>query len=237
MEEQSALIRKREDSLFGFDEDTDYSLNAMVEDAELLRRYAEEKSEAAFGELVRRHLGLVYSAAFRRVGGDSHAAADVAQQVFTALARQAAALTRCAVLPGWLYAATRNQAVDYIRSERRRRAREQEAHIMNELVLSSAPEADWDQLRPVLDEAMDELGARDREVVLLRFFAGQPFAEIGAKLQLTEDAARMRVERALDKLHALLTRRGVTSTASALGAVLTTQAVSAAPASLTIVIS
>lgn len=209
----------------------------MVEDAELLRRYTEEKSDAAFGELVHRHLGLVYSAAQRRLGGDSHAASDIAQQVFTALARQAASLSRRTVLAGWLYAATRNQTVDYIRTERRRRTREQDAHIMNELFSPAVPEVDWEQLRPVLDGAMDELGARDREAVLLRFFAGQPFAEIGAKLQLSEDAARMRVERALDKLHELLAHRGITSTAAALGAALTTQAVSAAPIGLTTTIS
>lgn len=106
---------------------------------------------------------------------------------------------------------------------------------MHELVSSSDPEADWERLRPVLDEVMDELGDRDREVVLLRFFEGRPFAEIGVALQVSEDAARMRVDRALAKLHELLARRGVTSTAVALGAVLSAQAVSAAPAGLAVV--
>ena len=58
----------------------------MADDAELIRRYAEQRSEAAFAELVRRHLGLVYSAALRRLGGDAHGAADVAQVVFVKLA-------------------------------------------------------------------------------------------------------------------------------------------------------
>lgn len=204
----------------------------MIDDAELLRRYAAERSEAAFRELVHRHLDLVYSAALRRLRGDAHGAADVVQHVFVALARQAAALSRHAVLPAWLYATTRNVAIDHARAERRRKAREQEAHAMHELTSNSAPPADWEQLRPLLDEAMDELGDREREAVLLRFFARQPFAEIGRTLHLSEDAARMRVERALDKLRGLLGRRGVTSTAVALGLALSNHAVAAAPAGL-----
>jgi RNA polymerase sigma factor (sigma-70 family) len=96
----------------------------MSDDAELLRRYAEEKSESAFAELVRRHVDLVYGAAWRRLGGDAHGASDVVQQVFTSLARQAPALTRHTVLPAWLYAATRNVAIDRVRAERRRKAHE-----------------------------------------------------------------------------------------------------------------
>lgn len=201
-------------------------------DSELLRRYVEEGSEPAFAELVRRHLDLVYAAALRRLGGDAHAAADVAQQVFIALARQASALTRCPVLPGWLYTTTRNVAVDFIRAEQRRRAREQEAHTMEELNSPNSGDAAWAQMRPMLDAAMDELSNADREAVLLRFFARRPFGEIGTALNLSEDAARMRVERALDKLNAFLAKRGVTSTSSALAAVLANQAAATAPSGL-----
>lgn len=204
----------------------------QISDSELLRRYVEEKSEVAFAELVQRHLDLVYSAALRRLGGDAHAAGDAAQQVFIALARQAAALTRCAVLPGWLYATTRNVAVDFVRAEQRRRAREQEAQAMHELTSPPATDATWEQMRPLLDATMDELSDAEREIVVLRFFAKRPFADIGAALKLTDDAARMRVERALEKLHILLGRRGITSTAAALTTVLANQAVVAAPAGL-----
>src|SRR5258708_942089 len=200
----------------------------MFEDGELIRRYAEEQSEGAFSELVQRHVPLVYSAALRHLAGDAHAAADVTQLVFTALARQAPSLVHCRVLPGWLYATTRNVAVDYIRSEHRRRAREQEAHAMHELDSASPPPA-WDQLRPLLDEVMDQLGQNDREAVLLRFFARRSFSEIGLALNATEDAARMRVDRALDKLRTLLARRGATSTCAALGMMLASQAATAAP--------
>src|SRR5436190_22898787 len=106
----------------------------MLTDAELLRRYAEEKSEAAFSELVQRYLDLVYSAALRQVYGDAHRAQDVTQVVFTTLARKAASLTGHPVLAGWLYTATQHAAAKVIRSETRRHAREQEAHAMHEIL-------------------------------------------------------------------------------------------------------
>ena len=204
----------------------------MPDDAELLRRYDDEKSEVAFAALVQRHLGLVYSAALRQVGGDAHHAQDVAQAVFTTLARNAASVAIHPVLVGWLYTTTQHVAAKVRRAEGRRHAREHEAHLMHELMSPDSPAVDWEQLRLVLDDAMRELDDRDREAVRLRFFAQRPFAEIGTALRLSEDAARMRVERALDKLHALLTKRGVTSTSAALAVVLTNQAVALAPANL-----
>jgi RNA polymerase sigma factor (sigma-70 family) len=201
----------------------------MPDDIELLRHYAENGAEAAFTELVRRHVNLVYSAALRRVGGDAHLAEDVTQQVFIALARQAPVLSGRAVLTGWLYTAARFVSARVVRAEKRRKAREQEAYIMNE---NPMPDPDWDRLRPILDTAMDRLNDREREALLLRFFEGRPFAEMGAKLSLTEDAARMRVDRALDKLRGLLGRQGVGSTATAIGLLLESQTVTAAPAGL-----
>lgn len=202
----------------------------MIDDATLLERYANERSEEAFAELVQRHLTLVYSAALRRTGGDTHRAKDVAQIVFTALAREARELSRHAALTGWLYAATRNAAIDLVRAERRRQLREEKAHIMEEILSSPESSADWEQLRPVLDEAMDELDARDREAVLLRFFEGKAFAGVASVLRVSEDAARKRVDRALEKLGGLLARRGITSTGGALAALLANQTSVAAPA-------
>ncbi len=201
-------------------------------DAELLRAYADEKSEPAFGELVRRRVNLVYSIALRQCGGDAHFAEDVAQRVFTDLARKARQLSGHAVLGGWLYRSAQFAASDLVRAERRRRVREQEASAMQEIFSSPQPgsDADWQKLAPVLDQAIGELGERDRDAVVLRFFEGRPFAEIGATLRLTEDAARMRVERALEKLRAGLDRRGINSTAAALGVALANQAAATAPA-------
>ena len=206
----------------------------MTDDAELLRRYAEEKSEEAFAELVERHLGLVYHAALRQCGGDAYRAQDVAQAVFADLARKAATLARRPVLAGWLYTSTRYAAAQAVRTEVRRQAREQEAHAMSEILsgIDAEPAADWEQLRPVIDDALHGLGERDREAVLLRFFEGRSFADVSAKLSVSEDAARMRVDRALERMRALLARHGVTSTTTALAAALSSQAVASVPAGL-----
>ncbi len=210
----------------------------MTDDAELLRRYAGEKSEEAFAELVRRHLGLVYHAALRQCGGDTHRAEDVAQLVFTDLARKAAQLARRPVLAGWLYTSTRYAAAHAVRTEARRQAREQAVNAMNEIPAGFAPPAEagpsagWEQLRPVIDDALHALGERDREAVLLRFFEGRAFADVGAKLGASEDAARVRVDRALEKMRITLARHGVTSTSAALGLALAQQAGATVPASL-----
>jgi RNA polymerase sigma factor (sigma-70 family) len=204
----------------------------LEEDCELLRRYVEEKSDLAFAELVRRHLDLVYGVALRQVAGDAALAQDVTQIVFTALARKAGALKSRPVLSGWLYRATQFAAVDAVRAESRRRARESAALAMNDLPLSSSMAIDWDRLRPTLEQAIGDLDDEDRDAVVLRFFEGKSFAAVGGRLRLTENAARMRVERALDKLHAALARRGVTSTAAALAAGLGSQSGVAAPPGL-----
>lgn len=208
-------------------------MNHMNDDAELLRRYAESGEEAAFAALVQRHLNLVYSAALRQLNGDAHLAADVAQLVFTDLARKARELTGHRVLAGWLFTSTRFAAAKVVRGEQRRHVREQEAHLMQELSQNDADaQLDWQRVRPVLDEALGELKEDDREAILLRFFQGSDYATVGARLHLAENTARMRVERALDKLRSRLESRGVTSTAAVLAAALGHQAVVAAPAGL-----
>lgn len=204
----------------------------MSDDAELLLRYARENSEPAFAELVRRHLGLVYHAALRQVGGDAHLAQDVAQTVFTDLARKATALAARPALVGWLYTSTRFAASQVVRSERRRRIREQASHTMTESLSEPAPTADWERMRPVIDDALHALNARDREAVLLRFFEGRAFAEVGAAISASEDAARVRVDRALEKMRVELARRGVTSTTAALALILAGQTAAAAPSGL-----
>ncbi len=202
----------------------------MNEDAELLGRYASEHSESAFIELIRRHVNLVYSAALRLACGDTHRAEDVTQQVFSELARQAQRLRKHPALDGWLYTTTRLLALRAHRTEQRRKAREQAANAMNELLRIPAPEPAWDDLFPVLDEAMHKLGEKDRVAVLLRYFQNKSLKEVGTTLGLSENAARMRVERALEKLRAQLARNGVTSTAAALALALTGNATMAAPA-------
>ncbi len=204
----------------------------MKDDAELLRCFARDRDEAAFAEVVRRQVDLVHSAASRQVNGDVHLARDVTQMVFADLARKADVVAGERVLAAWLFVSTRYAAAKLVRGEQRRRVREQEAQIMEELMKDDATTVEWERVRPVLDEAMGELKGVEREAILLRFFEGRGFAEVGARLSLNENAARMRVERALDKLHRLLARRGVTSTTGALAVALANQAVGAAPAGL-----
>jgi len=203
----------------------------MTDDAALIRRYL-EGSESAFAELVRCHIGAVYGTALRIVAGDTHLANDVTQKVFTGLARKAESLVDRPVLVGWLYLSTHYEAAKAVRAEQRWRNREQKAQVMNEILEQGAPEPDWTALRPVLDQAMHDLKEGDRDALLLRFFQSRTLAEVGEVLGLSENAARMRVDRALDKLHGLLVRRGIKSTATALGAVLAGQVATAAPATL-----
>ena len=202
----------------------------MLEDQQLLRSYATDGSEAAFGELVARYVNLVYSAALRRTGGDTHLAQDVAQLVFTDLARKARSLPKNVVLAGWLHRATHFAAAQLLRTEHRRQAREQEAVAMN--TPDSEPAPDWDRIRPLLDEALDQLNPADRDALLLRFFEQRSLAEVGEALGANEDAARKRVTRALDKLRTDLIRRGVGTTAAVLSTVLSANAIQVAPAGL-----
>jgi RNA polymerase sigma factor (sigma-70 family) len=204
-----------------------YTLN-MMPDNELLRRYAQTKSEEAFAEVVRRHVNLVYSAALRRLNGDRHLAQDAAQVVFTALARKASALSRRATLTGWLYTSALFAAAEIARTESRRRNREEK--FMRERVAAAA-EPDWEKLRPVLDAVMHGLKEADREAILLRYFENRPLAQVGEKLGLGENAARMRVERALEKMRALLAKRGIAIT-EGLAAAISANAVELAPAGM-----
>ena len=202
----------------------------MLDDQQLLIRFAENRSEAAFGQLVNRYVNLVYSTALRRTDFDAHLAQDVAQLVFTDLARKAPSLSRDVVLAGWLHRATLYAAGQLMRGDRRRRLREQEAAAMS--ALQSETNTDWQAIRPALDEALDQLNQTDRNALLLRFFEQRSLTEIGSALGTNEDAAGKRVKRALEKLRTVLMRRGITTTGAALSTVISAHAVQLAPAGL-----
>lgn len=200
-----------------------------MDDRDLVRAFNEARSEAAFAELVGRHVGFVYRTALRVLDGDVHAAKDVSQSVFIDLASKASILENRPSLTGWLHTSTVYAATKAIRSARRRHAREQEALMMQEPSQTDGPGIEWERLQPDLDALLLELKEPDREALLLRFFRQCSFAELGRKLGVTDNAARMRVERALDKLRNRLARRGMTSSASALAVLLARQSVGAAP--------
>jgi RNA polymerase sigma factor (sigma-70 family) len=203
----------------------------MMDDASLVRDYVGSGSEAAFAQLVAHHADLVYSVALRVVGGDAHLARDVAQIVFTDLARKAASLPDGTVLGGWLHRHALFTAAKVVRAQRRRQAREQEALSMEQVNAPSDEQA-WQQMAPLLDDAIQQLREPERQAILLRFFERKPLREVGMALCLEEDAARKRVDRAIEKLRTLLARRGITSTASGITAALVASAVLTAPAGL-----
>ncbi len=207
----------------------------MTDSQQLLAEYVKNGSESAFHELVNRYLDLVYSTALRLVSGDAHRAQDVAQTVFVDLARKARALAGGVMLGGWLHRHACFVAANTMRGERRRQSREREAVEMNALHHHS--EAGLALVAPILDEAINQLGEDDRAAILLRFFEQRDFHAVGEALGSNEDAARMRVNRALEKLESLLKHRGVTSSAAAQSGVLSTGAVQAAPAGLAVTIS
>lgn len=201
----------------------------MTTDSDLLRQFATHGDEAAFAEVVRRQADLVYSVALR-VTANSALAQDVTQTVFTLLARRAGTLAHYDTLVGWLHTTTRHTAINTVRGEERRRAREQEATAMQ--ITDTAPSVDWEQLRPILDEAVDSLGEDDRKAVLLRYFKNLSHQEVGVALGLNEDTARKRVERALEKLRDYFSRRGITATAAILATAISANSVQAAPTDL-----
>ena len=199
-------------------------------DMELLREYDRQGSEAAFAALVQRHVSLVYSAALRHVGIAAHAE-EITQAVFVILARKAAGLRPDTILESWLYETTRLTALSFRRGERRRQFREQEAYMQSTLQ-ESADASTWNQLAPLLDEAMARLGKKDRDAVLLRFFKNKNLREVAAALKVNETAAQRRVHRAVEKLRAFFTKRGIILPAAVLTAAISANSVQAAPVAL-----
>lgn len=204
-------------------------------DQQLLGDYARQQSEAAFGELVRRHVDWVHTAAWRIVG-DASLAQDVTQSVFVALAQNAARLADHPVLCGWLHRTARNLAAKTVRSDARRRAREQEAATMNRFI-STTDEPPWEHLAPHLDAALGALRDSERNAILLRFFEKKSARDMARILGISDDAAQKRVSRALAQLRAFLAKRGVAVGTGALAIVLSANAVQAAPAGLAASIS
>ncbi len=216
--------------MFAFRDGVHVLIKMMAEDMELVREYAARQSEKAFETLVSRHIHLVYSVALRQTS-DPHLAEEVTQSVFILLARKAKLLGAETILTGWLYRTAQYVSADVLKMQRRRQRREQEAYMqstLNEPLESQA----WQQIAPMLDSAMLRLGEKDRNAVLLRFFEGKDFKQVGAALGANEDGARMRVNRALEKLRQIFLQRGADSTTAAIAETISIHSIQPAPAAL-----
>jgi len=201
----------------------------MIDDMDLVRQYARCKSEEAFATLVSRHVNLVYSAALRQVR-DPHLAQEITQTVFIILARKAASLNSRVVISGWLYRTTRYAAAKALTLHHRRQNKEQEAFMRSQL---HETEADtWRDIEPVLETAMGQLAEKDHNALVLRFFENRTFKDISSALGTTEAGAKMRVNRALEKLRTSFKKRGLTFSAAAIAAAIATHSVQAAPGGL-----
>ena len=205
-----------------------------LDDHELLAAYARTASETAFGTLVARYVNLVYSAALRFTANPHHAE-EISQAVFIILARKAGSLDHGVVLSGWLYQTARLTAANFVKAEIRRQNREQEAYMQS--TMNEPETAAWQQIAPLLDDAMGRLGETDRNAVVLRFFENKSAREVGAALRMDEGTARKRVLRALEKLRKIFAGRGIVVSTAAFSGAVSAHSVHAAPAGLAATIS
>lgn len=200
-----------------------------ADDSVLLRQYADDHSDEAFATLVTRYVNLVYSIAVRQVGNPHHAE-EITQAVFIILAKKALRLRHERALSSWLFNTTRLTAINFVRSEARRHRREQEAYMQT--ILDESGEDLWQRMAPLLDDAVAALNEQDRRAIVLRFYEGRNLREVGDALCASEEAAKKRVMRGLEKLQKYFLKRGVNSTTAIIAGAISANSVHAAPVTL-----
>jgi RNA polymerase sigma factor (sigma-70 family) len=197
-----------------------------MSDWELLGQYREQNSNDAFRKLADRHMKLVYNTC-RRDLDNAQAAEDATQLVFILLARKAKSITRGASISSWLFTTARFVCKEMIRNDMRRRRREEAAAMVDSHATQSK---EWDLIEPQLNDALSTLGASDREAVLMRYYSGMSLFEIAGQIGTTEDTARKRVSRAVDKLRHYFQREQATAHLLSLDALLATYCAGSVPA-------
>lgn len=185
---------------------------------ELLYNFQRTGSADDFRLIVNRHVNAVYSHALRRMR-DPGAAEDVTQAVFVLLSQKAVSLPQGVVLGAWLFRATQYACLSARRAAARRQRHEREAAEMRDAMQSqSTPEIS--DLKEVLDDAIGGLSGKDREAVLMRYHEGHSMAEVGRRMGISEEAARKRLSRAVERLREILGHRGVAVESAALAVAL-----------------
>jgi len=203
----------------------------MVEDMDLIREYVRHKSERAFAELVSRHINLVYSVAFRDIQ-NAHLAEEITQAVFVLLAQKAASLGPKTILSAWLCRASRNIAIRTSIVQCRRQKREYEAYMQSITEKTDSDANAWNSIAPFLEAALGQLKSREYDAIVLRFFNHKTFKEVAAALGTTENAARMQVNRSLEKMRVFFVKRGVALSVAVIAVAIADNSIQAAPAAL-----
>ncbi len=211
-------------------------MNERQSDFEWLQQFARAGSQSAFRDLVRRHLDLVYATALRKLE-DPSSAQEVAQNVFTVLARKAWQFAPDDSLPAWLHKTALLESKSWLRGELRRRRREQTAAELGTTMKTSDEQPAFKALVPLLDEALLSLREKDRTALLLRFYESQSLRDVGAALGVSDDTAQKRVAGALEKLSQFFQRRGFKTATVALTATAIAHTVTSAPAGVAVSIA
>ncbi|HEY3854933.1 MAG TPA: sigma-70 family RNA polymerase sigma factor [Verrucomicrobiae bacterium] len=199
----------------------------MTDDMDLVREYARSGSEEAFAMLVSRHINLVNSVAVRQAR-DIHLAEEITQAVFVILARKAGSLSPKTILSAWLCRTAQYASADALKIQRRRQRREQETHMETNQNQNESESRCWTEIAPVLDAAMSQLREKDHSAIVLRFFEGKDFRQVGAALGVSENTAKTRVSRAMEKLRKLFMKRGITLSVAAIAGAVSANSVQAA---------
>lgn len=202
-----------------------------MDDWQLLNEYKSRNSEEAFRELVTRYAGMVYHVALRQLR-NPHAAEEIAQAVFITLAQNAGRISRRTLLSGWLFHTTRFAVLNRLRSETNRQRHEQEAFTMQTITETNDSGPIWEQISPLLNDALEKLPEKDRAAVMGRYFEDKSYKDVAVLLGVSEDAAKVRIYRALEKLRVIFSKKGVALNSVALAAVFTAHGVSTLPAGL-----
>ncbi|HUT31345.1 MAG TPA: sigma-70 family RNA polymerase sigma factor [Sedimentisphaerales bacterium] len=190
----------------------------------LLRRFSQSGDAEAFSEVVRRHAGLVYGAGLR-VLEDRSRAADVVQETFLELVRDAGSISGS--VAGWLHRVATRKALDVVRREGRRRRREEKYAAQK-----TQGTEEWGQISLHVDEALDELDEELKQILIAHFLAGRTTSDIAGTRGISQATVSRRIESGVGELRKRLHRRGVIVAAAALGSLLAQNAAEAAPAAV-----